>query len=137
MGTHHHTAAVDLTATACRRSCRYGAGAGRLAAGRLAAAGGTARAAATTSAGLALSLAAIFEQRRYFADWIAVTATAPAIIQRSGDHQRAARVLTHLGITQRKCGSSTRPPCSCGRPPMPSLELSGVTWANLVSLTRL
>jgi tetratricopeptide (TPR) repeat protein len=58
--------------------------------------------AATTAASLAFSLAAFFEQHRYFADWTTVTATALAILQQAGDHQNAARAMTNLGIAQRE-----------------------------------
>ncbi|MGJ5748586.1 NB-ARC domain-containing protein [Streptomyces puniciscabiei] len=58
--------------------------------------------AAATAASLAFSLAAFLEQRRCFADWTAVTATALAILQQAGDHQSAARAMTNLGIAQRE-----------------------------------
>ncbi|MGW4882230.1 tetratricopeptide repeat protein [Streptomyces sp. NPDC004262] len=58
--------------------------------------------AAATAVSLAFSLAGFLEQHRHFADWTAVTATALAILQQAGDHQRAARAMTNLGIAQRE-----------------------------------
>ncbi|MEV7384127.1 tetratricopeptide repeat protein [Streptomyces lydicus] len=57
---------------------------------------------AATAASLAFSLAGFFEQRRYFADWTTVTATALAILQQAGDHQRTGRAMVNLGIAQRE-----------------------------------
>ncbi|MFF6786999.1 tetratricopeptide repeat protein [Streptomyces sp. NPDC012510] len=58
--------------------------------------------AAATAVSLAFSLAAFLEQRRSFADWTAITATALAILQQAGDHQSAAQAMVHLSITQRE-----------------------------------
>ncbi|MEY2247251.1 tetratricopeptide repeat protein [Streptomyces sp. BF23-18] len=58
--------------------------------------------AATTAASLAFSLAAFFEQHRYFADWITVTTTALAIFQQASDHQSTGRAVVNLGIAQRE-----------------------------------
>ncbi|MEU6557818.1 tetratricopeptide repeat protein [Streptomyces sp. NPDC046915] len=58
--------------------------------------------AAATAVSLAFSLAAFLEQRRCFADWTAITATALAILQQDGDHQSAAQAMVHLSIAQRE-----------------------------------
>jgi tetratricopeptide (TPR) repeat protein len=57
---------------------------------------------AAAAASLAFSLAGFFEQRRYFADWTTVTATALAILQQADDHQSTGRAMVNLGIAQRE-----------------------------------
>ncbi|MFH8701955.1 tetratricopeptide repeat protein [Streptomyces chartreusis] len=58
--------------------------------------------AGTTAASLAFSLAAFFEQHRYFADWITVTTSALATFQQASDHQSTGRAMVNLGIAQRE-----------------------------------